>query len=357
MKLLIITQKVDIKDSILGFFHEWIERMAQKAEMVYVICLYEGEHHLPDNVEVFSLGKEKGKSRVKYIFNLYRYFFNLAGKIDIIFVHMNTIYVVLLGPLAKLFGIPLAHWKVHKGEIPFFNTAIMLADKIITVSKESLEYETSKKVTVGHGVDTDFFVPPSERPSKEKKEIITIGRISPSKNQKALIEVADILVNQKGVRDIKFKIVGPAFTEKQKEYLASLQEIVKDKNLEEFVDFVGPVTHEETLNYYQGADLFVSFCNTTGLDKVLLEAMSCGTVIFTSQDTLVPFLGDYREKLIVEDEDYNQAADRIQELINLSPEERKKIGLYLREVVKKYHALDRLIEKLFNEFGELIHAR
>jgi len=56
MKLLIITQKVDINDDNLGFFHRWLEKLASRFEKLSVICLAEGEHHLPSNVAVFSLG-------------------------------------------------------------------------------------------------------------------------------------------------------------------------------------------------------------------------------------------------------------------------------------------------------------
>ncbi|MEK7538915.1 MAG: hypothetical protein AAB552_03680 [Patescibacteria group bacterium] len=58
MKLLILTQKVDQNDDILGFFHGWIREFAKHAEQVTVIALGVGEYDLPKNVRVFSLGKE-----------------------------------------------------------------------------------------------------------------------------------------------------------------------------------------------------------------------------------------------------------------------------------------------------------
>ena len=59
MKILICTQKVDLNDDILGFFHSWIAEFAKQCEKVTVICLYKGEYDLPGNVKVLSLGKEK----------------------------------------------------------------------------------------------------------------------------------------------------------------------------------------------------------------------------------------------------------------------------------------------------------
>ena len=58
MKLLILTQKMDKNDDLLGFFHNWVSEFAKKCEKVTVISLGIGEYSLSDNVKVLSLGKE-----------------------------------------------------------------------------------------------------------------------------------------------------------------------------------------------------------------------------------------------------------------------------------------------------------
>ena len=57
MKLLIITQKVDENDQLLGFFIDWIRLFSEKFERIIIICLEKGVFELPENVEVISLGK------------------------------------------------------------------------------------------------------------------------------------------------------------------------------------------------------------------------------------------------------------------------------------------------------------
>jgi len=39
MKILILTQKIDKNDDILGFFHGWVAEFAQHCEKVTVIAL------------------------------------------------------------------------------------------------------------------------------------------------------------------------------------------------------------------------------------------------------------------------------------------------------------------------------
>ncbi len=99
MKLLILTQKVDKNDPILGFFHRWIEEFANHCEQVTVICLAKGKSTLPPTVSVLSLGKEAGQSRLKYLWRFYRYLWRERQNYDTVFVHMNQEYV-LLGALA-----------------------------------------------------------------------------------------------------------------------------------------------------------------------------------------------------------------------------------------------------------------
>ena len=107
MKLLIITQKVDINDDILGFMHIWIKKLSEKIESLDVICLYKGKYDLPKNVKVFSLGKEeyshysyachvaKGSfcygviRRLVSLYRLYRFSWKLLRRNDLLFVHMN----------------------------------------------------------------------------------------------------------------------------------------------------------------------------------------------------------------------------------------------------------------------------
>ena len=70
MKLLMITRKVDKDDGLAGFTYNWIKKLAGQVEFLYVMCLEKGNiSGLPTNVEVYSLGKEKGKNRFKEFIN------------------------------------------------------------------------------------------------------------------------------------------------------------------------------------------------------------------------------------------------------------------------------------------------
>lgn len=259
MKLLIITQKVDKNDQNLGFFHEWIKEFSKHCT-VSVICLYKGEYDLP-GVDVYSLGKENGESRIKYLLNLYKYLF--AIKFDNVFVHMNQIYV----PLVWIFGKPVYLWYVHKQVSFSLRVAVVLAKKIFTASKLSFRIKSRKVSVVGHGIDTDMYTPGNGR------GVITVSRISRTKNIHVILDK---------IGDSKLIVVGGPITDDDVEYEKEIKKIKAN------AEFTGALAPDKLPAVLQRANVFVNLSNTGSIDKAVLEAMSCGLNIVTTNEAF-PF--------------------------------------------------------------------
>src|SRR5262245_46329036 len=113
MRLLLVAQTVDRTDAVFGFFHRWIEKLALHFERIEVICLREGEHTLPANVRVHSLGKEHRGNKLSYGFRFYALLGKLRGSYDAVLVHQNQEYLLLAGWLWKLSGKPVYFWANH----------------------------------------------------------------------------------------------------------------------------------------------------------------------------------------------------------------------------------------------------
>ena len=147
MRLLIITQKVDINDDLLGFMHGWIIEFARHCKQVIVICLEKGEYELPENVKVLSLGKEVSRSKIQYLKRFYQYIWQERKNYDSVFVHMNKEYVILGGVFWKLWGKRIALWYNHlKGNI-VSRLSSVLADVIFFTSPFSF-FSKSKKAKI-----------------------------------------------------------------------------------------------------------------------------------------------------------------------------------------------------------------
>ena len=192
MRILILTQKVDKEDDILGFFHAWLQEFSAVAEHVHVICLEEGTYDLPKNVEVHSLGKETGRSRIKYTLNFYKYIFNLRNQYDVVFVHMNYEYVLLGGFFWKLYKKKILLWYVHRQVTTGLRLANYFVDKVFTSTKQSFLIDTNKKVLVGHGIVYEKFFHEPKQYMSDPLVILHVGRITQIKNIDMLLRVVPL---------------------------------------------------------------------------------------------------------------------------------------------------------------------
>lgn len=350
MRLLIITQKVDEDDSNLGFFVGWLEKLAQKLDRVYVICLWQGKHKLPGNVKVLSLAKEKGASKIEQIFRLKFFLLKHLKEVDGVFCHMAPIYAILAYPLARLFGKKMVLWFLHRETNWKLKMASRLVDTILTASEESCQLKNRGKIkVVGAGVDTEVFKPGASLPT-EKFNVLNIGRISEIKDQATLVRAIDILVNQRHINGVQVKIVGEPIDAEEKKYAGRIMDLAGEKGLEDYIKFLGPVSYGEAPRLYQVSDALVNLCPTGGMDKVVLEAMASGILVLAANLTFQKEFGLYAGKLIFQHADPMELADKIIGLKRLSREERGKMGQYLRQRVLQEHNLDGLMLKIINEF-------
>ncbi|MBU1036979.1 glycosyltransferase family 4 protein [Patescibacteria group bacterium] len=351
MKFLILTQKVDLEDDILGFFHGWLKEFSQNFEKVTVICLKEGKHNLPVNVKVLSLGKESGRSRLKYLYRFFKYIIKERKNYDSVFVHMNPEYTVLGGILWKLMNKKVGLWYAH-GYTPLsLRVSARLANIIFTSTASGCRIKSQKVRIVGQGIDTDRFNKDTFKQSKKDFfQIITVGRISPVKDYKTLIKTIEFLIKEDKITNLKVNIIGDIGLPEQKEYLINLKKIVSEKDLNKIINFVGSVPNKDILDHLKTADLFVNMSYTGSLDKAILEAMSCGLPILTCNEALTEVLGDYQSKLMYAKGDFQALAEKIKYIINLDIESQKRISADLRAMVVKNHSLKDLVKKIVAEY-------
>lgn len=274
MRLLIITQKVDKNDPVLGFFCRWIEEFAKNVEQLTVICLQKGEFNLPANVRVLSLGKENGESRLKYLFNFYKYIWRERKNYDTVFVHMNQEYVLLGGLIWKSRRKKVWLWRNHARGNWLTRLAVLLSDRVFCTSPQSFTAKFSKTGIMPVGVDTDFFRPDSSV-RKIPHSILFLGRIAPVKNVEMFIEALKQL-NERGI-NFTATIAGGALP-RDKDYERKIRNKVAKYKLTGKVKFTGPVTQEQARQLYREHEIYVNLTPSGSLDKTIFEAMACGAV-------------------------------------------------------------------------------
>lgn len=275
MKLLIITQKVDKNDPILGFFHRWIEEFSKHYQSLIVICLEKGEYDLPKNLKVLSLGKEEGKSKLGYVYRFYRYIWQERANYDSVFVHMNQEYVLLAGDLWRLMGKRVMLWRNHAQGNILTRMAVMMSHKVFCTSPQSYTAQFKKTKIMPVGIDTDFFKP-DLGVKKVPNSALLLGRVAPVKR---VLEFVEWLSGTEYLATI----AGPVGNE---QYNQDIRSKIKELKLENRVKFVGAVSREEARDLYCSHSLYVNMTPAGSFDKTIFEAASCGTGIKVENNDL-----------------------------------------------------------------------
>ena len=393
MRLLIVTQKVDREDDLLGFFHQWIIEFAKHCESVTVICLEEGSHRLPSNVRVFSLGKERcgrGQSstvlggglasivlrRARYLFNFYRYIWRERGNYDTVFVHMNTEYMVLAGWLWRLLGKRVALWHVHF-EV---NLRLWIAEKcahvIFTTTPDGCRLKSKKVRPIGHGIDVARFAKgvwetqerldlKEERSpaaagrsdggrsnlaqsfphaTKEPIRLLYAGKITPIKNVHVLVDAA-LILKQSWNRKFVVDIIGPPTT---LEYDRKLREYIAAKNLPDIVVMHGRVPYSDMPACYARATAVVNMCPTGGMDKTVLEGLASRTLAVVANDAFRELFGEYAGELTYPYQNAEALAEKIKVLFSKSEVELVRMRGLLHERMKAHSSLETRIPIMVN---------
>ncbi len=341
MKLLIITQKINKNDPVLGFFHGWIKEFAKHFESIVSICLEKGEYDLPSNVKVLSLGKENGISRLKYLYNFYKYIWQERKNYDAVFVHMNQEYLLLGGKLWFLLGKKVYMWRNHHAGSILTDIAALFCTKVFCTSKYSYTAKYKKTVLMPVGIDTDLFNV-LEDSQRVPKSILFLGRISPIKRPDLLISALSLLKKQNLAFTASF--YGDPLP-KDTDYYDSLKRKILDFGLEEWVKFYPGIPNVKTVEVYNRHEVFVNLSTSGMYDKTIFEAMACGCVVLASNKNLLGLIDD---KFIFSEGNLTDLQMKLANVLGFSREDRVSSLVSMSQLSAR-NSLKNLANKLYQE--------
>lgn len=353
MRLLMITRKLDPADTLAGFTVRWVEALAARVEQLDVICQERGAWTPPVNVGVYSLGKEAGAGKLRQLWRLFRFCEILTRETDGVFCHQNPIYTILVSPWAKLRHKRIVAWYTHKSVDLKLRLMHWFADVVLTASPESFRLSSTKVRVVGHGIDTDVFVPAqeisSERASGRRFRVIAVGRLSPVKRYEVSIAALAVMASEER-EGVTFTIIGDPGLAGQGSYREKLRRLARDRGIEAAVQFLGGIPHAQIARSYREADTFVHTSETGSVDKVVLEAMACGLPVVSSSEAFRQMLAPWERLLTFEKDNAYELADRLEQLRRMAPDERRELGRALREIVVREHNLAVLTDRIITAF-------
>lgn len=330
MRLLIITQRVDAKDPVLGFFVQWIRELSRNAASIEVVTQQTGTFTLPANVTVHSLHKGE-RSRVGQALRCWALCWRLRHDYDAAFVHMTPIWTVLNGPLWMLLRKRAYLWYESKGRRWPLYIAVFLAEKIFSATPLRLRFQDRKNVVTNHGIDTSFW---TSSGSRDPFLITTTGRVTPAKRLEIIL---DCLAAVR--RPYHLFIIGGPFIGSDIAYYQQIERRMQELGLQERVT-MHPMDHAHALPIIQRSSLHLHAGDGT-LDKSLLEAMACG----------IPCVSCSPANAVLPPECRAAPATMKTKVKKLLADEalRDAVGMRLRQTVEMQHSLSSLATRLCGE--------
>ena len=128
--------------------------------------------------------------------------------------------------------------------------------------------------------------------------------------------------------------------------LNNLKKLVDDLSLNEKVSVLGEMGNEQILSYLQKADVFLNCSLTGSLDKAILEAMACGLMVFSCNDSFVAWISSHNKDWIFEQKDYVELEQKIKKFYQFSIMEKNKISIEATKLISDNFSLNNLIKKI-----------
>ncbi|HKX30418.1 MAG TPA: glycosyltransferase [Blastocatellia bacterium] len=141
---------------------------------------------------------------------------------------------------------------------------------------------------------------------------------------------------------------------------AQLEQEARNGGVADRVFFLGDLSNEEMIPFYQAADLFAlaSIARSEAFGIVQLEAMACGIpVVNTNLDSGVPFVSlDRVTGLTVPPSDSDALAAALQSLLD-RPEQRREYGLAAARRVREEFTLEIMVRRTLQLYAQVMARR
>ena len=236
-------------------------------------------------------------------------------------LYRESMFIVL----AKVFGLKtIAHFQA--GDIDYYfpyqsrfgqwfiRRAIGSSDCLIAVSGESarqlreLVGAKNRIVTVPNGIETEDFDFPLERRNEQPK-LLFVGAIGKLKGEKDLIRALEILRTRRPDLDLRALVLGYG--------AENLTPLYEQAGIADWIEFSGPVSFEERLDFYRRADIFVLPTYAEALPLSVIEGMAAGLpVVSTNVGGIPELVENGRNGFLVQPADATDLAAKLETLLD-----------------------------------------
>lgn len=347
MNLLLFNLATDAKHVTLASGLRWLEELARYFQHIDVVTMYEGEHRLPPNVRVWSVGREKGYSRYRRVLRFYRVVLKVVQtrQIDVAFTYMIHSFAVLFWPIGLMFRIKNVLWYAHRATPLGLRLAHLLVGRVVSSTPEGFRLRSNKVHFVGQGIDVSIFNRVGVDRDPTVFRIISVGRIAPIKGLDILLDSLLGWTTPDG-RPWELHIIGAATSDTERAYEKEV--IKKCDSLRRYgtVHNHGRLNQREIAALLKSANVFVNLSGTGSLDRAIVEAMATGCPVLSCNDAFrsIAEHASYPEGCIARSA--SVIPDALKRIAQLDQAARLALEERMYELVVSNHSLDGLIRQL-----------
>ena len=311
-------------------------KLDSKVKVTYLLNTVSNRQEFIDNLKSFHLIKtlKEGIKSIYILLNknskIIKYLINSDAKI---IISTRYEFSKLLNKYGRKDTLKISEQHVYDISDKYIEKLNKLKniDYLMPVSKNLLdEYKGKVHIKMQYiPLALNYYPKDNELSQVNNKNLIAIGRLDKVKGFADLITIMDILVDKDS--EIKLNIFGDG-SEKE-----SLQELIKEKNLEKNIKLWGFKKYTFIKDYLKNSSLYLmtSFEESFGL--VVIEAMSYGIpcIAFDSAKGVLDVINEDNGYLI-SNRDIELYTKTILEYFELSSKDRKKISTEARLTATKY---------------------
>jgi len=305
--------------------------------------------------------------------NLIRFFgyslatIRLRGKYDLIFVRTLNLLFLFCGIIAKKFlQKKFVIWLSssrgrHTGMMEkiycyLAKQALKNANMITSSSEQviidtenylKIKIERQRTIILKPGINLSRFKPRNNH--TDDNILLCVARINEIKGLEYLIKAIPYVT--KSVPDVKLIIVGQIL---DKSYFRKLNELVSKLKCKKFVEFTGPIPHDQIVNQYNSSKIFLlTAIGGEGHSNATLEAMACGIPVIVRPVGGIPdYVKDGINGVYFRSEDPKELAEKIVCLLK-NKQQREKIGKAARKTIEDKRNWNSFIMGLVKVFNNV----
>jgi glycosyltransferase involved in cell wall biosynthesis len=126
-------------------------------------------------------------------------------------------------------------------------------------------------------------------------------------------------------------------------YLNELKAEIKSLDLEREFHFLGGMPQDKIIAHMCSSHIMVNMTPTGGMDKAVIEAMSCGRPVVTSNEAFREVFGNMAEKLIFR---YGDSVDLKNKIMEISRLDKTTMPDELRWIATHNFSINELVYKI-----------